>query len=215
MKPTSIKPETNIDAPATSIDEYSIASLVRKITPPAKPKAESIASTSPKLITIACNDDDFATADNATVMLVSVLSGPAKVVSLAMAMKKPTSAIAMPIKWYLLNLSLRNALAKTTIITISSGPAIRTSFDAPILLMESYHVKIPNERDKDARITFFHDLEKRTSNFSALLSTQTATTNNNIPAKVMLIAESIMGEKCTNEVVKYSMIIDSRDIVIA
>ncbi|HYZ50934.1 MAG TPA: hypothetical protein VE593_08605 [Nitrososphaeraceae archaeon] len=29
------------------------------------------------------------------------------------------------------------------------------------------------------------------------------------------MAESIMGEKCANEVVKYSMIIDSRDIVIA
>ena len=114
-----------------------------------------------------------------------------------------------------MSLSLRNALAKITIITISSGPAIRTSFDAPILLMESYHVNIPNDRDKDARITFFHDLEKRTSNFFALLSTQTITISNNIPAKVILMAESIIEEKCTNEVVRYSMIIDSRDIVTA
>src|SRR5215212_2862570 len=98
MKPTRIKPEVNIDAPATSIDEYFIASLVRKMTPPAKPKAESIASTSPKPITIADNDDGFATPDDATVMLASVLSGTAKVVSLATAKKKPTSAIPIPIK---------------------------------------------------------------------------------------------------------------------
>ena len=114
-----------------------------------------------------------------------------------------------------MSLSLRNALAKITIITISSGPAIRTSFDAPILFIESYHVNIPNDRDKDARMTFFHDLEKRISNFFALLKTHNATINNNKPAKVILMAESIMGEKCANEVVKYSMIIDSRDIVIA
>jgi hypothetical protein len=46
-------------------------------------------------------------------------------------------------------------------ITISSGPAIRTSFDAPILLIESYHVNMPNESDKDARIRFLQDLVKR------------------------------------------------------
>jgi hypothetical protein len=100
-------------------------------------------------------------------------------------------------------------------ITISSGPAIRTSFDAPILLMESYHVNIPNESDKDARIRFFQDLVKRIGIFLFLLSTKAAT-NNIIPAKVMLIAESMIGEIWTNEeVVKYSMIIDSMDIVIA
>ena len=98
MKPTRIKPEINIDAPATSIDEYFIASLVRKMTPPAKPKAESIASTSPNPITIADNDDDFATVDDVTVVLVSVLSGTVKGISLATAKKKPTRAIPIPIK---------------------------------------------------------------------------------------------------------------------
>ena len=92
---------------------------------------------------------------------------------------------------------------------------MRTSFDAPIRLMESYHVNIPNDRDKDARIRFFHDLVKRISIFLASLSTCDETSNNIIPAKVILMAESMIGEKCTDELVKYSMIIDSNDIVIA
>jgi hypothetical protein len=101
-------------------------------------------------------------------------------------------------------------------ITISSGPAIRTSFDAPIRLMESYHVNIPNDNDKDARIRFFHDLVKRIDIFLFLLSTKAATSNSIIPAKVILMAESMIGEIWTNEeVVKYSIIIDSMDIVIA
>jgi hypothetical protein len=79
-------------------------------------------------------------------------------------------------------------------MTISSGPAIRTSFDAPILLIESYHVNIPNESDKDARIRFFHDLLKRNSISFLSLDIKAATINNIIPAEVMLIAESIIGE---------------------
>jgi hypothetical protein len=79
-------------------------------------------------------------------------------------------------------------------MTISSGPAIRTSFDAPILLIESYHVNIPTESDKDARIRFFHDLLKRNSISFFFLDIKAATINNIIPAEVMLIAESIIGE---------------------
>jgi hypothetical protein len=79
-------------------------------------------------------------------------------------------------------------------MTISSGPAIRTSFDAPILLIESYHVNIPNESDKDARIRFFHDLLKRNSISFFSLDIKAVTINNIIPAEVMLIAESIIGE---------------------
>ena len=101
-------------------------------------------------------------------------------------------------------------------ITISSGPAMRTSFDAPIRLMESYHVNIPNDKDKDARIRFFHDLVKRIDIFLFLLSTKAAISNSIIPAKVILMAESMIGEIWANEeVVKYSITIDSMDIVIA
>jgi hypothetical protein len=65
--------------------------------------------------------------------------------------------------------------------------------------MESYHVNIPNERDKDARIRFFHDLAKRVGIFLAFLNKYAATSSNNIPAKVILMAESMIGEKCTDE----------------
>jgi hypothetical protein len=79
-------------------------------------------------------------------------------------------------------------------MTISRGPAIRTSFDAPILFMESYHVNIPNESDKDARIRVFDDLVKRIDISSFFLKIKAAASNNIIPANVMLIAESIIGE---------------------
>src|SRR5689334_25439601 len=98
MKPTRIKPEVNIDAPATSIDEYFIASLVRKMTPPAKPKAESIASTSPNPLTIDDNDDDFVAAGAVAVVLVSVLSGTVKGIWLVTGMKRPPSANAVAIR---------------------------------------------------------------------------------------------------------------------
>jgi hypothetical protein len=80
-------------------------------------------------------------------------------------------------------------------ITISRGPAIRTSFDAPILLMESYHVKIPNESDKDARTRVLDDLVKRIDISSFFLKIKAAASNNIIPADVMLMAESTIGEK--------------------
>ena len=81
-----------------------------------------------------------------------------------------------------------------TMMTISSGPAIRTSFDAPILLIESYHVNIPNESDKDARIRFFHDSMKRISISFFFLNIKAATNNNIIPDEVILIDESIIAE---------------------
>jgi hypothetical protein len=100
-------------------------------------------------------------------------------------------------------------------MTISNGPAIRASFDAPILLMESYHVSIPNESDKDARIRIFNDLIKRFFISSFFLKIKFAIKSNIIPAEVILIAESIKGENLRNEVVKYSTIIDSAAIVVA
>lgn len=171
IKPTRIKPEVSIDAPATSKDEEIVVSLVRKMTPPAKPMAESIASTSPKLIILTDIGGDFAIAGETPVILLCVSSETAKLVSLTTAIQKPSSAIPIPIKWNPFSLSFRNSLAKSTIITISSGPAMRTSFDAPIRLIESYHVNIPNDSDRDARIRFFHNLAKRKAIFLVLLNT--------------------------------------------
>jgi hypothetical protein len=100
-------------------------------------------------------------------------------------------------------------------MTISSGPAIRSSFEAPILLMESYQVNIPLERDTEAKIRCFHDLPKRTDSSFSLLYTKDATSKSIVPAKVMLIDASTIGENWRSEVVKYSMIIDSNAIAIA
>lgn len=78
---------------------------------------------------------------------------------------------------------------------ISIGPAIRASFDAPILLIESYQVNIPSESDEDAKISIFQDLVKRIIVSLYFLNIKIAVSNNMIPANVMLTAESIIEEK--------------------
>lgn len=100
-------------------------------------------------------------------------------------------------------------------ITISSGPATRSSFDAPILFIESYHVSIPIASDNDARISIFVDSVNSTIMVLFFLKTKSAVSNNNMPAKVMLVEESTRGEIWTEEEVKYSMIMESMDIAIA
>ena len=74
MTPTRIKPEVSIDAPATSNDEEMIVSLVRKMTPPAKPIAERIASISPKLIIVHDVDKDFGIAGDTSVVILLCVS---------------------------------------------------------------------------------------------------------------------------------------------
>ena len=110
---------------------------------------------------------------------------------LATAIKNPIKARPIPIIWILFNFSFKKIRAKTTITTISSGPAIRTSFEAPILLIESYHVNIPTAKEKQAKIRLFHDLENNIA-VSLLPIKKVATSNSIIPAKVMLMAESII-----------------------
>ena len=79
-------------------------------------------------------------------------------------------------------------------ITISSGPATRSSLDAPILVIESYHVTMPIASDNDAKIITFADPVNRTTMVRFLLKAKIAVNNNNIPAKVMLVEESSRGE---------------------
>ncbi len=97
---------------------------------------------------------------------------------------------------------------------ISIGPAMRASFDAPILLIESYHVNIPSESDRDAKIRIFQDLVKSIIVF-LYFETRDAASSNNTPASVMLTAESIIGENLRKYVVKYSIMIDSVERAIA
>jgi hypothetical protein len=204
--PPKTKPEVNIDAPATSIEEYFKINLLRKRTAIAKPNAERIASISPKLIIDNNEDTDVEVVFTALLLLTTIST------SLAKAIKNPMSPILIPIIWNLFNLSFKNILARTTIMTISIGPAMRASFDAPIRLMESYHVNIPSESDKDANIRIFHDLVKRIGIGLFLLKKKAATINSIIPANVMLVAESIIGENCRKDVVKYSIMMDSTEM---
>lgn len=88
------------------------------------------------------------------------------------------------------------------------------SFEAPILLMESYHVNMPTARKELAKISVFHDF-KNNLKIPFLFIKNNATSDSIIPAKVMLIAESIIGVICKKVVVKNSMRIDSIDMVIA
>jgi hypothetical protein len=180
--------------------------LLRKRTPIAKPNAERIASISPKLI-IDNNEDTDVKVVFMVLLLPTTIS-----TSLAKAIKNPTSPILIPIVWSLFNLSFKNILARRTIMTISMGPAMRASFDAPIRLMESYHVNIPSESDEDAKIRNFHDLVKSIGICLFLLKKNAATINSIIPANVMLVAESITGVNFRKDVVKYSIMMDSTEM---
>lgn len=93
---------------------------------------------------------------------------------------------------------------------------MRSSFAAPILLIESYHVNIPIDKNREANKRFFQDFKKRIVIPSFFFSTRSVTIISIIPPKVILIAESRIGETCIVDlVVKYSMTMDSMEIVIA
>jgi hypothetical protein len=98
---------------------------------------------------------------------------------------------------------------------ISIGPAISASFDAPILLIESYHANIPSERDKDATIRVLHDLTKRIIVSLYFLKITVVTSNSINPDNVMLTDESTIGENFTKCVVRYSIMMDSVDKAVA
>lgn len=192
-----------MEAPATSMDEYKETSFVKNRTPIANPRAERIASISPKVIMI-----------DGIVTIVCMLVPSRTFASLATAIKNPINARIIPITWILSNFSSKKIRAKTTIITISSGPAIRTSFEAPILLIESYHANIPTASEEQDRMRFFDDFENMET-IARLLLKNAAINNNRLPANVILIAESTIGGICRNLVVKNSIRIDSNDMVIA
>lgn len=94
-------------------------------------------------------------------------------------------------------------------IIISIGPAINASFDAPILLIESYHENIPSERDKDAAIRVLQDLTKRIIVSLYFFKIIVVTNNSIIPDSVILTDEITIGENLIKYVVRYSIMIDS------
>jgi hypothetical protein len=70
---------------------------------------------------------------------------------------------------------------------------MRISFEAPILLMESYHVNIPIDRNKEASKRFFQDFKKSKTIPSFFLRMKIETIKSITPPKVMLIDESRIG----------------------
>src|SRR5215831_18402441 len=99
-------------------------------------------------------------------------------------------------------------------ITISRGPAIRSSLDAPILFMESYHVKIPIASAIDARTSSLVDFVNRFVMALFFLKPKTAVSIRKKPAAVILVAENTSGEILIDDV-KYSIIMDSTESAIA
>jgi hypothetical protein len=75
-------------------------------------------------------------------------------------------------------------------------------------------VNIPTARKKLAKIRSFHDFRNNLK-ISFLLFKNNATNDSIMPARVMLMAESIIGVICRKVVVINSMRIDSIDMVIA
>jgi hypothetical protein len=80
--------------------------------------------------------------------------------------------------------------------------------------MESYHVNIPTARKKLAIIRSFHDFRNNLK-IPFLLFKNNAINDSIMPARVMLMAESMIGVICRKVIVINSMRIDSIDMVIA
>lgn len=70
---------------------------------------------------------------------------------------------------------------------------MRISFEAPILLMESYHVNIPIDRNKEAKNRFFQDFKRSKMIPSFFLRMKIETIKSITPPKVILIDESRIG----------------------
>jgi len=123
--------------------------------------------------------------------------------------KKPTKASTTPRVCGLLSLSPKKNRARNKIVTVSSGPASRPSFEAPILLTESYHVKIPIARRIEAGIRNFHKL--KTVTLLLFFAARNKKDDSNVaPAIGMLIAAiakaGMLRLECNN-----SAIIDSKE----
>jgi hypothetical protein len=88
IKLTKINPEISMEAPATSIEECSETSLVRKRTPIPNPNAERMASISPKVISVD---------GSGGVITVCMLSKTSMPISLTIEIKNPINARTIPV----------------------------------------------------------------------------------------------------------------------
>jgi hypothetical protein len=145
--------------------------LVKKIIAIAKVTAESIASRSP----ILNKDSDEDTSN---------------VLPLIAAAKIPMIAIKDPMSCTLLSRSFRKNHARNSTTVVSRGPVSVDSFEAPILLTESYQVIIPRAINADPGRRCLQDL--KTVILSFILR---VTINSSIPpASGMLLAAIVRGD---------------------
>lgn len=194
----NIDPDISRHIPEISIGEYLADNLVKKKTASAKKIAEKTASISPNSIE-NWNRSKLTLKIGTPILLSTTL------LSLNSTMTNPVIATATPVNCTLFSLSCKNNLAKNNIAIVSIGPDKRLSFEAPILLTASYHVKIPIERKMEAGMKSFHDWKIENFFFVKRIDNKSS-----VPDIAILKAEIDKGE-IPSKRVRYSMRIDSID----
>jgi hypothetical protein len=106
----------------------------------------------------------------------------------AIVIKKPSTASVIPTVCILLSLSPKKSLARNKTVMVSSGPASKPSFEAPILLTESYQVKIPITKNIEAGTKRLHDLKTVILLLFFLAENNREKDNSAAPATGILIA---------------------------
>jgi hypothetical protein len=151
--------------------EWNPTNLARKIIAIANATAESIASRSPML-----NKENVKDISNAFPLIA--------------AAKNPTIAIIAPMSCTLVSRSFRKNHARNSTTVVSRGPVIVDSFEAPILLTESYQVIIPIAMNADPGRRCFQDLKTVILSFIIRLAI-----NSDIPpASGMLLEDIVRGD---------------------
>ena len=151
--------------------EWKATNLAIKIIVIANATAETIASRSPKL-----NKDNDGDISNALPLMV--------------AAKNPMIAIIAPMSCTLVSRSFRKNHARNSTIVVSRGPVSVDSFEAPILLTESYQVIIAIAINIDPGRRCFQDLKTVILSFIIRL-----TMNSDIPpASGVLLAAIVRGD---------------------
>ena len=120
------KPDKTNKRPVILIGELFLTNFIVNKYEDAIQIAETIDSKSPKLKQLI---------DDPTLLPIDIV------------MKNPMIARKTPNNCVFVNRSFNTKCAKNRTIVISRAPAIRPSFEAPILLTESYHVKIPTDKN--------------------------------------------------------------------
>jgi hypothetical protein len=106
------------------------------------------------------------------------------------AAKNPTIAIIAPMSCTLVSRSFRKNHARNSTTVASRGPVIVDSFEAPILLTESYQVIIPRAMNADPGRRCFQDLKTVILSFIIRLAI-----NSDIPpASGMLLEDIVRGD---------------------